>query len=364
MSVMNKPDYKIFAQDAKSGEYVAFPDILRGWGITLEQYNGFPPMELFNSAAKRIDEWLMYLTQRGLPEWDAVVDYPKDAMIQHAGVYYVSLKATKGEQPNNSQASWKKLTEVLGVDGKLTKDQNGADIPNKDTFIKNLGLGDAAKSNVVQATGDSITDVMSQRTVTFHLSNKATKDDLLTKMDIGYLGWGGKGEAYSPAYVDYVNDLKNADTPTKVMRSDSVTSNAHFKYGTVAYFKSRETFMAVTAAYDGEGVRVLAGNPNTLSIYNLADTKNVIGIGQTWQNMTVSRAIGTTYTNATTKPIMISVTKLGRAATTLYINNQVVSSVDYGDGNLQGSLSTIIPAGSTYKIEVYSGTIQGWWELR
>ncbi|HCT9735881.1 TPA: hypothetical protein OUD13_000041 [Morganella morganii] len=140
MSVMNKPDYKIFAQDAKSGEYVAFPDILRGWGITLEQYNGFPPMELFNSAAKRIDEWLMYLTQRGLPEWDAVVDYPKDAMIQHAGVYYVSLKATKGEQPNNSQASWKKLTEALGVDGKLAKDQNGADIQNKDTFIKNLGL--------------------------------------------------------------------------------------------------------------------------------------------------------------------------------------------------------------------------------
>ncbi|HHN8402975.1 TPA: gp53-like domain-containing protein [Morganella morganii] len=140
MSVMNKPDYKIFAQDAKSGEYVAFPDILRGWGITLEQYNGFPPMELFNSAAKRIDEWLMYLTQRGLPEWDAVVDYPKDAMIQHAGVYYVSLKATKGEQPNNSQASWKKLTEFLGVDGKMAKDQNGADIPNKPKFIENLGL--------------------------------------------------------------------------------------------------------------------------------------------------------------------------------------------------------------------------------
>ncbi|MDW7789907.1 hypothetical protein R4E92_05750 [Morganella morganii] len=250
------------------------------------------------------------------------------------------------------------------VNSKLAKDQNGADIPDKPKFIENLGLGDAAKSNIVQAIGDSITDVMSQRTVTYHLSNKATKDDLLTKMDIGYLGWGGKGEAYSPAYVDYVNDLKNADTPTKVMRNDGVTSNAHFKYGTVAYFKSRETFMAVTAAYDGEGVRVLAGNPNTLSIYNLADTKNVIGIGQTWQNMAASRAIGTTYTNATTKPIMISVTKLGRAATTLYINNQVVSSVDYGDGNLQGSLSTIIPAGSTYKIEVYSGTIQGWWELR
>lgn len=308
-----------------------------------------------------------------------------DAAIQASEAKAAKIYATKtelssglsGKQPTGDYATRTELNHGLSgkqptgdyatkteVNSKLAKDQNGADIPNKDTFIKNLGLGGAAKSNVVQATGDSITDVMSQRTVTFHLSNKATKDDLLTKMDIGYLGWGGKGEAYSPAYVDYVNDLKNADTPTKVMRNDGVTSNAHFKYGTVAYFKSRETFMAVTAAYDGVGVRVLAGNPNTLSIYNLADTKNVIGIGQTWQNMTASRTIGTTYTNATTKPIMISVTKLGRSATTLYINNQVVSSVDYGDGNLQGSLSTIIPAGSTYKIEVYSGTIQGWWELR
>lgn len=153
MSVMNKPDYKIFAQDAKSGEYVAFPDILRGWGITLDQYNGFPPMELFNSAAKRIDEWLMYLTQRGLPEWDAAVDYPKDAMIQHAGVYYVSLKVTKGEQPNNSQASWKKLTEALGVDGKLAKDQNGADIPNKPKFIENLGLPEKYQPTGTYADG-------------------------------------------------------------------------------------------------------------------------------------------------------------------------------------------------------------------
>ncbi|HCT5879193.1 TPA: hypothetical protein OT180_002217 [Morganella morganii] len=140
MSVMNKPDYKIFAQDAKSGEYVAFPDILRGWGITLEQYGGFPPMELFNSAAKRIDEWLMYLTQRGLPEWDAAVDYPKDAMIQHAGIYYVSLKATKGEQPNNSQASWKKLTETLGIDDKLDKSKVTNSLINSRELVPTTAL--------------------------------------------------------------------------------------------------------------------------------------------------------------------------------------------------------------------------------
>ncbi len=31
MSIMNKPDYKIFANDAKTGEIEIFPDILRGW---------------------------------------------------------------------------------------------------------------------------------------------------------------------------------------------------------------------------------------------------------------------------------------------------------------------------------------------
>lgn len=235
-----------------------------------------------------------------------------------------------------------KKASVADANSKLAKDQNGADIPDKPKFIENLGL-----PGKFQPVGDY-----------------ATITGLSKKMDLGYLGWGGIGKEYSPSYNDYVSDLKNTETTTRVIRNDNVTSDIHYKYGTVAYFKSRETFMAVTAAYDGEGVRVLAGNASTLSIYNLVEIKNVIGIGQTWQNMTASRTIGTTYTNATTKPIMISVTKLGRSATTLYINNQVVSSVDYGDGNLQGSLSTIIPAGSTYKIEVYSGTIQGWWELR
>lgn len=185
MSVMNKPDYKIFAQDAKSGEYVAFPDILRGWGITLDQYNGFPPMELFNSAAKRIDEWLMYLTQRGLPEWDAAVDYPKDAMIQHAGVYYVSLKVTKGEQPNNSQASWKKLTEALGVDGKLDKTavvqttgSSTTSVMSQDVTTRGL-LAKVNTSDVTDSTGTDSVKVMSQKAVTEELNKKFNRNEVL-----------------------------------------------------------------------------------------------------------------------------------------------------------------------------------------
>ena len=226
MSVMNKPDYKIFAQDAKSGEYVAFPDILRGWGITLEQYNGFPPMELFNSTAKRIDEWLMYLTQRGLPEWDAVVDYPKDAMIQHAGLYYVSLKATKGEQPNNSQTSWKKLTEVLGVDGKLAKDQNGADIPDKPKFIENLGLPELLNEKFDKTGGTikAISDAINIQTEwsqsgyfqisgedgrTIHQLGKISYDNGLALRNVaedGTLTVSGDGARFNGRLLGFINE--------------------------------------------------------------------------------------------------------------------------------------------------------------
>ncbi|EQB7288436.1 gp53-like domain-containing protein [Morganella morganii] len=212
MSVMNKPDYKIFAQDAKSGEYVAFPDILRGWGITLEQYGGFPPMELFNSAAKRIDEWLLYLTQRGLPEWDAVVDYPKDAMIQHAGIYYVSLKATKGEQPNNSQASWKKLTEILGVDGKLAKDQNGADIPNKPKFIENLRLSELfADKKRFDANGSFTLMFSEDRKFSLQLGNNGYLSLYNLTLDKSVMTWSPSGELVSGDIgFDRVKDLKSA----------------------------------------------------------------------------------------------------------------------------------------------------------
>ncbi|MCX2589737.1 phage tail protein [Proteus penneri] len=142
MSVIKKPDLKIFAQDAKTGEIETFPDVLRGWGVTLERTAGKPPLEWFNAIGKRVDEWLMYLTQRGLAEWDDAVDYPKDALVQHSSVFYVALKVTKGEQPNTSQNAWKPLADFLGVNNKLDK------------------------TAVVQSPGASTTSVMSQKAST------------------------------------------------------------------------------------------------------------------------------------------------------------------------------------------------------
>ena len=153
MSVIKKPDLKIFAQDAKTGEIETFPDVLRGWGVTLERTAGKPPLEWFNAIGKRVDEWLMYLTQRGLAEWDNTIDYPKDALVQHSSVFYVALKVTKGEQPNTSQSAWKPLVDFLGVNNKLDK------------------------TAVVQSTGSSTTSVMSQKASTDEFQPKGNYAD-------------------------------------------------------------------------------------------------------------------------------------------------------------------------------------------
>ncbi|MCC9336686.1 phage tail protein, partial [Enterobacter hormaechei subsp. steigerwaltii] len=47
-----------------------------------------------------------------------------------------------GNDPNFATTVLNKLAE------KLAKDQNGADIPDPALFVKNLGLGEAAKRNV------------------------------------------------------------------------------------------------------------------------------------------------------------------------------------------------------------------------
>jgi hypothetical protein len=95
-----------------------------------------------------------------------------------------------------------------------------------------------------------------------------------------------------------------------------------------------------------------------------------IGVGQTWQNVTGSRAAGTTYTNSTGKPIQIIISALANDANTwytyVYVDGvQVVFA--YGGGGA-GSYyylpsSVIVPAGSTYSVTNVGG-IYIWAELR
>lgn len=113
--IYQKPDNKVFANKAKSGEVEQFPDLERGWGISLEQTNGIPPMEWFNALFKRNDESLQYLLQRGIVEWSAAVEYPVGAVVQHANKIYRAISQSTNKQPNqNVDTLWKEW----GIDTK------------------------------------------------------------------------------------------------------------------------------------------------------------------------------------------------------------------------------------------------------
>ena len=91
------------------------------------------------------------------------------------------------------------------------------------------------------------------------------------------------------------------------------------------------------------------------------------GVGQTWQDVTASRALGTTYTNSTGKPIQVSVVVRDNSTHNLYffVNGASVVSLPDMDGGSSGFQQLIItvPPTQTYRLET-SNLLSSWWELR
>lgn len=325
MSVIKKPDLKIFAQDAKTGEVETFPDILRGWGVTLDRTAGKPPLEWFNAIGKRVDEWLMYLTQRGVAEWDTALSYPKTAIVQFNSVVYVSIKETKGEQPDKSQASWSTLGVFLGLDKYST------------TAEMNLALlKKIDKANITHQTGNSTELVVSQQLLTTETGKKASTEALNLKFDktggslTGYLaaqkevssnfngsllslitsdesrgphiavrrgtngtitrhnmptvggalmqvgdyGWGGIGDITTLNEEGIASYFKASSNVSRVFRNDADSTLYHYKYSTIAYFKSGDTYSAFSVDYSGKGAIAIGGNSKNFYVYNLLHDRN------------------------------------------------------------------------------------------
>jgi hypothetical protein len=92
-----------------------------------------------------------------------------------------------------------------------------------------------------------------------------------------------------------------------------------------------------------------------------------LGIGQTWQDVTGSRAVGTTYTNSTGNPIFLAISGNGGNGTgTFLINGSIVAQVGESapfPGQAGINFNIVIPNGNTY---LANGTwaVTYWWELR
>lgn len=104
------------------------------------------------------------------------------------------------------------------------------------------------------------------------------------------------------------------------------------------------------------------------SLTGTANSLNAgIGVNQTWQSVT--RAIGTTYTNSTGKPIMAAVSYTCTSAVSVQgfiINGATVYAGAVATAGAAGGFSLIIPDGATYVTTTNAGTLTlvAWAELR
>jgi hypothetical protein len=116
------------------------------------------------------------------------------------------------------------------------------------------------------------------------------------------------------------------------------------------------------------------GTPSAVVLTNATGTANSlnagIGVNQTWQNVTSSRVLGTTYTNSTGKPICATVavsSNTGGVSSLQKIINGVTIASDNEYGPNSGYttiLDLIIPNGATYSFTASNASLSTWFELR
>lgn len=110
------------------------------------------------------------------------------------------------------------------------------------------------------------------------------------------------------------------------------------------------------------------GTP-TVDGLRLADDRTLLGIGQTWQDVSGSRAVSTSYQNATPRPIMVHIRSNDAtprsvevsADNTTWVSVGLIGTAASSGGGPRGA-SFIVPPGHFYRM--VGGTFSAWAELR
>ena len=88
---------------------------------------------------------------------------------------------------------------------------------------------------------------------------------------------------------------------------------------------------------------------------------------QTWQDVIGSRVSGTTYTNGTGLPVMVSVTStlaVSGGLTVIVAGLQVAKQFITSPSTCNACIAFMVPAGATYSVTAAVVAIATWMELR
>ena len=173
----------------------------------------------------------------------------------------------------------------------------------------------------------------------------------------------------------------DADAITNAKIADDSIDSEHYVDGSIdtAHIADDAVTSAkiATNAVDATALNVSGNGTAGQSLVSDGDgsfswsTAGGIGVGQTWQNLTGSRSLGTTYTNNTGKPIMVNVNCTGQpnhCRMRLTVDGVIVGEggvTSVASAAMYPTVSAIVPNGSTYQADnILGASLQYWAELR
>lgn len=305
----------------------------------------------------------VYITPSGQAADDATditTDYVIDAgTIGAEGGGFLTM--------NTGVTAGYKVTIVSAISEDRTTDyqNNGDFIP--DTVNNDLDRAVSLVKQAIDAAGRTIGFQESAQNVSALGFEEPQAD--------AFLAWSSDGTKVINASGASIPGLSDA-----VTQAEAAEANAAASAGNAAASESNAATSASEAAASAATIPDPSGQANKIvavnsggTTYELIDLQQ-IGVGQTWQDMTASRAAAQTYTNNTGKPIKVKVIWEDAAGNGLGdIDFQIDSLIVDEFRNAPNSASVvplaavgdIVPPGSSYSASTSTNdTIKRWLELR
>ena len=365
---------KAFASEATGTERTIFGDtaqsdtldanitleLLRGWGVIGVESN--PTKQHFNGLGFTLGQLISYLHQRGIAEWNAAQEYYAGSVVTtDAGIYQLKSGGDGSYDPDTEGGvNWALIPTQAKVDAKADKATTYTE-----TEVNNLLDDKADKATTYTETEvDDLLDDKADQATTYTetevdglLNAKADQATTYTKTE---------------AAVDFGSTTDDLDT---VVKSGfyRIENNANLPPGAdsgqLIVSRGGDTILQIVSDFGGRlwqrsGNPSNVGGPGSYSDWQEISAQG-IGVGQTWQDVTSSRAHGVTYTNSTGKPItaVVSIRDGGVTPATAFVGATRVIYI-YDLHATGASFTFIIPAGSTYKSDYSINILQSWVELR
>lgn len=265
------------------------------------------------------------------------------------------------------------VVATAGVTGATTGAHNGsvgATTPSTGTFTT---LSSTGNTTLGDASADTLTV---NATPTFNVAIPVASGGTGSSTASGArtnLGVTATGSDTTYAYrANNLSDLASASTArTNLGLGTLSTQNSNsvsITGGTVAATFTGNLTGNVTGNVSGSSGSC-TGNSATATLST--DSTNAIGYSQSWQDLSSSRSLSTSYTNSTGKPIQVSVN--ARSNVAAYIQASVggitlIGSDNAGSTGPRMFISFIVPNSASYSVSLSAGSLVSgslqWAELR